>query len=348
MREILPRLQLLNSRTSGPFAVFLPCEGRRGAALLRCYLLSRELQRLGWRCLVLSPKLKLWQRQRLLQQARPDILFMQGARHASNRPEFYPGQRIIYDMDDADFFLPHLAGPVERAVPQVAGVIAGSRFIADWCRARGAVADVVWTGAPASPRARVPHDRRPPVVAWAQTRPMDYRREAELVRSVMAQVVRRRPGARLRLYDRLPGDDPGFAGWFEAEGIPVEWCQRRSYRDYAGSLDDVSIGLAPLCPETPFSRGKSFGKVLAYLDRQVPVIGSDAGEHGAFFGPDTGVISNDPGHWVDAAAGLLEDADARSRISASAHRDFCARLSLPATASRIDRVLRRHLGRKLP
>lgn len=344
MREISPRLQILNGRTSGRSAVFLPCEGRRGAALLRCYLVSRELRRLGWRCLVLSPKLKLGQRQRLLQRARPDILFMQGGRHALNRPEFYPGQRIIYDMDDADFFLPHLAGPVEHAMPQVAGVIAGSRFIADWCRARGAVADVVWTGAPVSARAHVPNEKRPPVVAWAQTRPMEYRREAELVRTVMARLVRRHPGVRLRLYDRLPGDDPGFAGWFEAEGIPVEWWPRRSYRDYLRSFDDVSVGLAPLCTETPFSRGKSFGKVLAYLDRQVPVIGSDAGEHDAFFGPDTGVISNDPDFWVDRAAGLLGDADARARISAMAYRDFCSMLSIPAAAQGIDRVLRRHLA----
>ena len=344
MREISPRLQLLSARNSEKFAVFLPCEGRRGAALLRCHLMSRELQRFGWRCLVLSPKLKLWQRQRLLQRAQPDILFMQGSRHALNRPEFYPGQRIIYDMDDADFFLPHLADAVERAVPQVKGVIAGSRFIADWCRGRGAAAEVVWTGAPVSSRAHVPHDRRPPVVAWAQTRPMDYRREADLVRRVMARLVRQCPDVRLRLYDWLPGDSPDFADRFRAEGIPVEWLPRQPFRNYSRSFDDVAIGLAPLCHETPFSRGKSFGKVLAYLDRQVPVIGSDAGEHGAFFQADTGVISNDTDHWVDRAAELLKDAGKRARISQSAYRDYCAKLSLPAAAGRIDRVLRRHLA----
>ncbi len=343
MREISPRLQLLKERNSGPFAAFLPCEGRRGAALLRCYLVSRELRRFGWRCLVLSPKLKLGQRQRILRQAQPDILFMQGARHPLNRPEFYPGHRIVYDMDDADFFLPHLAGPVQRAVPQVAGVIAGSRYIANWFRDRGATADVVWTGAPVSDRVPVPHAARQPVVAWAQTRPMDYRREAEMVRDVMARLVRRCPGVRLRLYDRLAGDDPAFANGFRDLGIPVEWRPRQPLRDYIRSFDDVSLGLAPLSTVTPFSRGKSFGKVLAYLDRRVPVIGSDAGEHGVFFRPDTGVISNDPDRWVQAAADLLGDAEARHRVSNAAYEAFRTRLTVPAVTERIDEVLRSHL-----
>jgi hypothetical protein len=294
---------------------------------------------------VLSPRLTLPQRQRLLRLARPDILFMQGSRHSLNRPGLYPGHRIVYDMDDADFCLPHLAAPVRDAMPRVDAVIAGSRHLAEWCRQAGAgEAHVVWTGMPALARPAVPHVvRSRPVVAWSQTRPMDYHREAEMVREVMAGLVRNCPGARLRIYDRLPGDDPAFADWFREAGIPVEWRPRLALRDYLTSFDDVSLGLAPLSAETPFSRGKSFGKVLAYLDRRVPVIGSDLCEHGAFFRAETGVISNDLDRWISEAGFLLADPARRQNMSDRAYRDFRAQLSIEAAGGRVDRILRQYL-----
>ena len=111
---------------------------------------------------------------------------MQGTRHDLNRPPLYPGYPIIYDMDDADFLLPHLAGPGERAVREVTVVIAGLRYIEDWCLNAGAgQARLVWTGESISVRPRMPQADRSPVVAWAQTRPIAYTREASLVRGAM-------------------------------------------------------------------------------------------------------------------------------------------------------------------
>ena len=205
-REIPLHGRLAGMGRDGPLAVFLPCEGRRGAALLRCYNMAAALGPLGWRCLVLPATLTLAQRRAFIGRSAPDILVMQGARHDLNRPEFYPGLPIAYDMDDADFHLPHLTGPVGRAMPGVATVLAGSRYVAEWCRAAGAgEAHVVWTGTPVSAGPRPPHAGRPPVIAWAQTRPMTYVREAEFVRRVMAGLGRTHPGLRLRLYDRFSG-----------------------------------------------------------------------------------------------------------------------------------------------
>ena len=182
------------------------------------------------------------------------------------------------------------------------------------------------------------------MIAWAQTRPQTYLREAEVVRRVMARLAARRPGVTLRLHDRRKGDDPAFADRFAAPGLTVEWVSQAHYSDYLALLDDVALGLAPLCPETPFSRGKSFGKVLAYLDRAVPVLASDAGEHGAFFGPGLGILSNDEDVWVEAADRLLGDAGARDRMAKMAREAFVARLSTRAAAHRMDRVLRRVAG----
>ena len=288
-------------------------------------------------------KLTLEQRLRVLGRFQPDIIVMQGVRHDLNRPALYSDWPIVLDMDDADFHLPHLADPVAQAMPQVAGVVAGSCYVADWCRGQGAGADVVWTATAVSRRAHVHHAKRPPVVAWAQTAPANYTAEADWVLELMQRLTRYHPDLRLRLYDRKAGDSPDILRRFQQAGIHTEWLQSTKYSDYLASFDDVAVGLAPLSPTTPFSRGKSFGKVLAYLDRQVPVIGSDVGEYSAFFGPDTGVISNDPAVWVEAASKFLTDPARRQAVSAGAYQAFLKRLTVPAAAQRLDHVLRQYL-----
>lgn len=340
-REIPPRLRLINQTGRGPLAVFLPAYGPEGAALLRIYAVARALRPLGWRTLVLPWKLTLHQRHRLLAAAAPSLLVMQGARHELNRPALYPGYPIVFDMDDADFHLPHLSAPVRRAMPDVAAVIAGSVYVADWCRAAGArEAHVVWTGAPVSPGRTPPQAGRPPVLVWGQTRPMTYTREAAVVRDLVRRLGAVRPGVTLRLFDRKPGDDPSFADTFKAPGVTVEWRETLRFSDYTAAFRDAAIGLAPLCPETPFSRGKSFGKVLTYLDAGVPVIASDACEHGRFFTQGTGVVSNDPDIWLGETLRLLEDASARQAMAEAARAAFKTRLSLETAARLTDRILR--------
>jgi hypothetical protein len=174
---------------------------------------------------------------------------------------------------------------------------------------------------------------------------MTYVHEAGLVRDLVAQVGQRHP-ITLRLYDRRKGDEPGFADSFQAEGVSVEWVRSCTYNRYLESFDDVSLGLAPLCPESPFSRGKSFGKVLAYLDARVPVIGSDACEHGNFFDSKTGVISNEPNHWCQAAVSLLQDATARQSMADRAFERFKTELSVASSARRLDDIMRGYLKRR--
>ena len=345
LRAIPVHAKLLRPATGARCAVFLPAYGPKGAALLRIYQMAQALEARGWRCLVLPPGLGLVQRHRFLRRAAPDVIVMQGARHALNRPALYPEWPIVFDMDDADFHLPHLQDPVQRAMPDVAAVIAGSNYIADRCLGAGApCAHVVWTGTPVSNAPRSAPQSRPEVVAWAQTRPMTYQAEAAFVARVMASVASLRPGVTLRLYDRQPGDDPGFADRFKAPGLHVEWLAERPYAAFLASFEDVAVGLAPLFPSAPFVRGKSFGKVLAYLDRKVPVVASDVGEHGRFFTPSTGVLSNKASVWEGAIVQLLGDGAHRCALADAAFEAFKTHLSLEAAASRTDRVLRDVMG----
>ena len=113
------------------------------------------------------------------------------------------------------------------------------------------------------------------------------------------------------------------------------------YRDYLDRFDDVALGLAPIREDTQFSCGKSFGKALAYLDRKVPVIGSDAIDHRRFFTLTTDVITNDPAEWSAAAERLLGDARSRQNTADAAFNTFTARLSSEAAAARVAAAMTR-------
>ena len=157
----------------------------------------------------------------------------------------------------------------------------------------------------------------------------------------MRRVAARIPEVRLRLYDRQAEDDPAFLARFEATGATCEWHEKTRYRDYIASFEDVSVGLAPLSQDTPFSRGKAFGKVLAYLDRRVPVVASDVGEYAAFFEPGCGIVSGALDVWSDEIIALLGDAARRQKMADLAFERFKARLSLAQAARETDRILRR-------
>ena len=336
-------------RGRGPVAVLLPAYGREASALLRIYNLATPLRAAGWRVHVLPWRLTLAQRRRVIAALSPDVVLMQGVRHELNRPALYPGQRIVLDIDDADFHLDHLEAPLRAAMPRVAAVIAGSGYVARWCRGAGAgEVQVVWTGTPVSAAPRPPHATRPPIVAWAQSRPETYRREAAEVCALMARVAAAVPGVRLRLYDRQPGQGEALLAPFRAAGITVEWLGSMPYDRYLASFDDVAVGWSPIATDSPFSRGKSFGKVLAYLDRHVPVVASDAAEHGAFFTAATGVISNDRNVWVGESVALLGDPDRRAAMAAAAFTAFRTRLSVEAAAARVAEILQVVSARNLP
>ena len=109
---------------------------------------------------------------------------------------------------------------------------------------------------------------------------------------------------------------------------------------FLASLRDVAVGLSPIVAASPFSQGKSFGKILGYLDAGVPVIASDEADHALFFTAESGVVSNDPAVWEAAVARLLDDGAARAAMAGAARADMQRRLSVAAAAARLDGVLR--------
>lgn len=335
---LYPRVARARGRAAQRVA-FLPSGTKEQSALLRAWNIAAGLEAdHGWVTLVVPPHLRQSQRLRLLGAFRPDVVVVQKCRHGLNRSPHLARWRVVLDVDDADFLDPTLTQLMADVAAASLGVICGSRFIRDWAACHARRTDIVWTGTPISCGPWPDHTARAPLIAWAQSSVSGYPGEFEFVCEVVKAVAARRGGALLRIYGwDLPEDHPSLME-LRGAGVSVELCAFMPYADFLRSLRDVAVGLSPIRPEG-FSLGKSFGKILGYLDAKVPVVCSDAADHSEFFNERSGVVSNDAAVWVARISALLDDPAARTAMSDAAHADFVARLSTAAAVRRVDGFL---------
>lgn len=331
--------RLIASTTNGPRVAFMPGEGRVWSSLLRAYNVAEALDQMGWSTLVVPPQLGLSQRRRILRMFGPDVVVVQQCRHPLNRIEYLREWHLVLDIDDADFLSPELDTALTDMACHAQAVICGSRFVRDWAQARNPNSTVVWTGGPVTDKPSPAQRDRGPVVTWAQSRPLQYPSEFAFAERVLLDVARQRPDVRYRMYGWDAAEDHPSLARLRAAGISLELRPFLSYDAFLASLHDVAVGLCPYVPEG-FVLGKSFGKIIGYLDARVPVVCSDVGDHSQFFTAGTGIVSNDPAVWVDAVTGLLADADWRQAMADGAHARYLTHLSLDAAAAQVDAVLR--------
>lgn len=328
-------------RRGGPRIAFLPTYHGIMSSLLRVERIAPELERLGWRSLVVPPHLVLSQRRRVLDLYRPDIVFMQKSRHELNDPALLLHRPFVYDIDDADFLDPRLTDRMRRTCEEAAAVICGSRYVRDWCARWSDNAHVVWTPAAAVCGTPVSHERRAPIVTWAQREPLRYAREFAFVADVMTDVATSGP-VTLRLYGCDEADRrkvPEFCR-LEAAGVTIELLPTMVYDDFVRSLRECAIGLSPLVIENAFSKGKSFGKILGYLDAGVPVVASAEADHEVFFADGAGIVSNDRDVWVRGIVELLASPPRREEMARRARAMFEKELAPSVAARKIDAILR--------
>lgn len=321
-----------------PRVAFLASQGKVQSGLLRAHNISDGLKSLGWASIVLDPSLSLAQRNRVLDRFKPDVVVLQQCRHRLNRAEHVAKWRFVLDIDDADFLDSRLTAVLECVASRAAGVMAGSRYLAGWASRFNSNVSIVWTGTPLSDSPRPGHRQRPPLIAWAQSGPLQYPDELAFCRDVILKVVSRIGPVDLRLYDCQGQQGHPVLAELQAAGVRLQLVPFMAYDQFLVSLQQIAVGLSPLAGHD-FSLGKSFGKILGYIDARVPVICSDKADHGLFFTPESGIVSDDQDVWVDAICRLLADPDARDRMAASAHGQAMARLSTDAVASQVHGIL---------
>jgi Glycosyl transferases group 1 len=346
-RELLVHAdRLTQPNKPGQCVVIFPGESTIGSASdLRATALAGELRRLGWRAIIVPPQLELDQRLRIIRAEQPDIIFLQQSRHPLNRPRYYSDTPCVFDADDADILDPKCRDAVIECCRNSVAIIVGSRFLADEFRPYNNRISIVWTGTYLrGSRQSTPNESRVPSVAWATTDPTGYPYESELVREVIIRLARR---TRFTFYQYGVRPDQRdsvekFLTPIRNCGVPVRVFEPMGYKRFIGSLESVAVGLQPVCMEYPFSRGRSFGKVLAYLAADVAVVASDSVDHPLFFqNRVNGVLApNQIELWVDGAAFLLEQPSLRAPMVARARADFLARLTTAVAAERVSDVLK--------
>lgn len=346
-RELLIHARTLVQRPGDrPRVVIFPGESGSGSASdLRAWALAPALQRLGWHATCVPPQLELVQRRRILKALRPDVILLQQSRHPLNRPGYYPGVPCVFDADDADILDPRCRERVLECCRDSTAVIAGSRYLAALYRQFNPRVSVVWTGTYLSlPWRCLPCEQRDPVVAWAHSDPLGYPHEAEFVRTIVLGLARRVRfslalyGVRGALRRRV--DE--YVEPIRRSGTAVKILGPMPYRRFVRSLSEVAIGLHPVCTEqSPFSRGKSFGKVLAYLAADVAIVTSDAVDHPLFFrdGINSVLLPNDHETWIERCHELLLHPRHRAPLVEAARRDFLDRLTTERAAQLVSERL---------
>ena len=126
----------------------------------------------------------------------------------------------------------------------------------------------------------------------------------------------------------------------EKAHVPVKTHPFLAYPQFLESLSEVAVGLQPIAMESPFSRGKSFGKVLAYLAADVAVVASDALDHPLFFrNGENGMLAKSLEDWIAQTGRLLREPELRQSLADRAWEDFGRELSTEAAARKLAKVL---------
>lgn len=333
-------------KRSGPGVAFFPCYNRSGSSLLRVYNIAEQLDQFGWTTFVCPPHLSQSQRSRLMRWFKPEISVVQTCRHPLNRASNFAGTPYVFELDDADFVDDALAQPMADIAQGAKGVLCGSRFIKRWANGFNPDASVVWTGTPVTGGPWPDHQDRAAIITWAQSEPTGYAREFAFITDVLCEVRQTSGPFTLRLYGWVGPKEHPLLDRLTDAGIELDIREFLPYPEYLSSLREVAIGLSPVIAQAEFSKGKSFGKILGYLDAKVPVICSDEVDHSLFFDSKTGVVSNDHDVWVRSIQELLADAPKRQSMADHAYTYLQKRLSVKVAAQHVDAALRTWL--KMP
>lgn len=323
---------------SRPRVAFLTSNGKAMSGLLRAHKIADGLTGHGWTSIVLDPGLGLARHNRILRQFKPDVVVLQKCRNPFSRAEYLKDWPLVLDIDDADFLDPTLSSVLEDVARQARAVMAGSRFLHDWAVQFNDDVSIVWTGTPLSTAPRPDHHARQPIITWAQADPLGYPDEMRFCRDVMLDVVSRIGPVDFRLYRCVGQENHPILREMATAGVRLQILPFMDYAQFLVSLREVSIGLSPLAGRN-FSLGKSFGKILGYIDARVPVICSDEADHDLFFAAGSGIVSNDRKTWADAICRLIADPDARNRMADAAHDAALSRLSTEAVTLQVHRIL---------
>jgi glycosyltransferase involved in cell wall biosynthesis len=160
---------------------------------------------------------------------------------------------------------------------------------------------------------------------------MGYPEEAKLVSELLLRLASRVKFS-FDLYGVTPDREQEVANYLtpiREAGVEVRTYPPMAYQAFVASLGSVAIGLHPVFLTSPFSRGKSFGKLLAYIAADVAIVTTNAVDHPLFFrdGKSAMLVGDDVDSWVDRCEQLLNQPELRRTLADGARASFEKRLT---------------------
>jgi glycosyltransferase involved in cell wall biosynthesis len=251
---------------------------------------------------------------------------------------------IIFDFDDAiwDLNLPRSAHPIAARVlkepnkcwytmRRAAGVIAGSKYLAE--RAREVNANVTVVPTVVSSKAWTPWPGRlggelfgdgPPCIGWVGTHTTAH--QLELVEPALRQL--RAEGYDFEVHVVGAGKD------FELGTVEL---QSRPWRlaDEIREFQRIDIGLAPVHGD-PVYQGKCGFKQIQYMAVGVPFVSSWVGGARDFVvDGENGLVAHNTQDWYRHLKALLESAELRRKLSQNGRRLIETQYSIEAQGPRV-------------
>ncbi len=321
------------------------------STLLRCMLLSRELEKLGFSCevryctskdfrvnlrQVRSSDIVVFHRLQFPMTTRlepPTELFLHIAGKAARKV-------TVFDFDDAIFL--HYPVLTEFFVANSDLVMVGSHQLASFAAKWNKRVHIIPSPANTeifSPTIRKPKEPGKCLLGWHGTAYIQLENLRILI-PVLRRLARRYEIA-LKLLGTM-GDRRLQSIFRTIKGLevdfgPNEWIP---YDNLPALIADVDIGLSPL-RDSLWSRCKCAMKAIEYMSMAIPVVASPVGEHNYLIRDGiNGLLASTEDEWVRKVSMLIEDESLRERLGNQARSTVVENYSLSVIAEKFAKIVR--------
>ncbi|MHA1381416.1 MAG: oligosaccharide flippase family protein [Candidatus Helarchaeota archaeon] len=301
----------------------------------RCYNMAKYLKTQGYFTIIISPKLGINYRKKILKNLNPDWVWVQKAYHPYNRYKYFKNYKVLFDLDDSDFGNIFIRKAIHEFFEKSQLITCGSEFIKKYAEKFSNNVYKIWTAFPVDKeKVFEVRPKKQLIIGWTPVNADEYYDSIKLLYGPLSnlhkkykikfRIISRNAQKTSKLFSNL--------GW-------VQIYKFLPYNVFVKKIKEIDIGIHPLI-KNPLNIAKSFGKTLNYMNAGIPCVVSNIGENSIFFKDGiNGFLANTPKDWEIKLEKLIVDADLRNKIANCAFKDMENQLSLKNISEKYIKLL---------